>query len=73
MAKRQSFAALLGLAVLGLSFWCLPAARAVPAAEARLGKVKFPNSCSPEAQQLIEKGVALLHSFQYPEARQTFE
>ena len=77
MAKRQSFAALLGLAVLGLSSRCLPASRAVPAAtgadEARLGKVNFPNSCSPEAQPLIEKGVALLHSFQYQEAQQTFE
>src|SRR5499427_7577373 len=77
MAKRQSFAALLGLAVLGLSSRWLPASRAVPAAagadEARLGKVNFPNSCSPEAQPLIEKGVALLHSFQYQEAQQTFE
>ena len=37
-----------------------------------LGKVYFPTSCSPEAQSGIEKGVALLHSFQYEEARQTF-
>jgi Tfp pilus assembly protein PilF len=38
-----------------------------------LGKVYFPTSCSSEAQPLLEKGLALLHSFQYTEARQTFE
>jgi methylmalonyl-CoA mutase cobalamin-binding subunit len=44
----------------------------VTAAQAHLGKVYFPTSCSPEAQPLLEKGLALLHSFQYEEARQTF-
>lgn len=38
-----------------------------------LGKVNFPTSCSPTVQNEIEKGVALLHSFQYKEAHQTFE
>ncbi|HEY1470770.1 MAG TPA: hypothetical protein VGF61_17145 [Candidatus Acidoferrum sp.] len=33
----------------------------------------FSTNCSPEAQSGIEKGVALLHSFQYKEARQAFE
>ena len=42
------------------------------AAQNHLGKVSFPTSCSAEAQPGIEKGVALLHSFQYEEARQTF-
>jgi len=37
-----------------------------------LGKVYFPTSCSAEVQPLIEKGVALLHSFQYEEVGQTF-
>ena len=41
-------------------------------AQAQLGKVNFPTSCSTEVQPLIEKGVALLHSFQYMEAHQTF-
>jgi len=40
--------------------------------QAHLGKVNFPTSCAAEAQPIIEKGVALLHSFQYEEARQTF-
>jgi len=42
-------------------------------AQTRLGKVYFPTSCSAEAQPLLENGLALLHSFQYMEARQTFE
>jgi len=42
-------------------------------APAHLGKVYFQTSCSAEAQPLLDKGLALLHSFQYREARQTFE
>jgi len=37
-----------------------------------LGQVNFPTSCAKEAQPLIETGVALLHSFQYEQADQTF-
>jgi tetratricopeptide (TPR) repeat protein len=77
MTKKRSFAVLLGIAVLGLSGACWPAAPAGSEAngadQERLGKVNFPNRCSSEAQPLIEKGVALLHSFQYQEAQQTFE
>jgi Tfp pilus assembly protein PilF len=42
-------------------------------AQTQLGKVNFPTSCSADAQPALEKGLALLHSFQYMEARQTFE
>ncbi len=38
----------------------------------QLGKVNFPTSCTAEVQPTIEKGVALLHSFQYKESEQTF-
>jgi hypothetical protein len=38
----------------------------------QLGKVNFPTSCSSEVQPALEKGVALLHSFQYQESEQTF-
>jgi len=38
----------------------------------QLGQVNFPTSCSAEAQPLMETGVALLHSFQYQQADQTF-
>ena len=44
-----------------------------PAGAPHLGKVYFQASCSAEAQPLLDKGLALLHSFQYKEARQTFE
>ncbi len=38
----------------------------------QLGKVNFPTTCSADVQPSIEKGVALLHSFQYKESEQTF-
>lgn len=43
-----------------------------PAAEDHLGKVEFPSSCSAAAQPLLEKGAALLHSFQYLQSENTF-
>jgi tetratricopeptide (TPR) repeat protein len=39
----------------------------------RVGTVNFPTSCSSAAQPHIERGVALLHSFQYEEAAHEFE
>jgi hypothetical protein len=42
------------------------------AAAPQLGQVNFPTSCAAGAQPLIETGVALLHSFQYQQAEQTF-
>jgi tetratricopeptide (TPR) repeat protein len=39
---------------------------------AQLGKINFPTSCSPAAEPVVEKGVALLHSFQYQQSEQTF-
>jgi tetratricopeptide (TPR) repeat protein len=38
----------------------------------QLGKVNFPTSCAADVQPTIEKGVALLHSFQYKESEQAF-
>src|SRR5882762_5004867 len=38
----------------------------------QLGNVNFPTSCTSAVQPAIEKGVALLHSFQYTESEQTF-
>jgi len=37
-----------------------------------LGKVDFPTSCAREAQPSLEKGLALLHSFQYTESEKAF-
>src|SRR6266481_9991259 len=38
----------------------------------QLGNVDFPTSCTAEVQPSLEKGVALLHSFQYTESEKTF-
>ena len=38
----------------------------------QLGKVNFPTSCTAAVQPTIEKGLALLHSFQYKESEQRF-
>jgi tetratricopeptide (TPR) repeat protein len=46
--------------------------QAAAASMPQLGQVNFPTSCAPEAQPHIEMGVALLHSFQYQQADQTF-
>jgi hypothetical protein len=46
--------------------------RAEPDKPVQLGQVNFPTSCSIEARPAIETGVALLHSFQYQQADQTF-
>jgi hypothetical protein len=37
------------------------------------GVVSFPTSATRETQPLIERGVALTHSFQYDEAAQAFD
>jgi tetratricopeptide (TPR) repeat protein len=39
----------------------------------QLGTVHFATSCAPASQKTFEKGVALLHSFWYEEARKTFD
>jgi tetratricopeptide (TPR) repeat protein len=38
----------------------------------QLGKVYFPTTCSSGIAPTLEKGLALLHSFQYKESEQTF-
>jgi tetratricopeptide (TPR) repeat protein len=38
----------------------------------RLGEVSFPISCAPAVQQQFNRGIALLHSFAYSAAEQTF-
>jgi hypothetical protein len=39
----------------------------------QLGKVEFPNSCSPAVQERFLRGVAMLHSFYYSAAQTAFE
>jgi tetratricopeptide (TPR) repeat protein len=39
----------------------------------KLGKVEFPNSCSPGVQEKFLRGVAMLHSFYYSATQKAFE
>ncbi|MBV9360289.1 MAG: hypothetical protein JO292_02760 [Betaproteobacteria bacterium] len=39
----------------------------------KLGKVNFPSSCSPKVQQKVTRGVAMLHSFWWPQGESTFQ
>jgi tetratricopeptide (TPR) repeat protein len=39
----------------------------------KLGTISFPISCSPTTQSSFERGVALLHSFEYQEANEQFQ
>ena len=45
---------------------------AVPARSQDLGSIDFPTSGSPAAQPLFIKGVLLMHSFEYDDAREAF-
>ena len=38
----------------------------------KLGKVRFPTSCSPAAQAQFERAVAMVHSFYFPETIKAF-
>jgi len=60
------------LAVLAIRPAALQADASSVAPPDQLGKVNFPTSCTADVQPTIEKGVALLHSFQYKESEQTF-
>ncbi|MGH7318479.1 MAG: hypothetical protein ACRELA_02465 [Candidatus Rokuibacteriota bacterium] len=56
--------------VLALALALAAAAPAV--AQEKLGKVHFPVSCTPQAQQQFDRAVALLHSFWHDAAAQAF-
>jgi len=43
------------------------------AVSADLGDIRFPNSGAPEAQAAFTRGVLLLHSFEYEDAREAFQ
>jgi hypothetical protein len=72
--KFVVFIPLLGL-VFSLAHGAQPGKHPEPrdgAGTAQLGQVNFLTSCAAEAQSLMETGVALLHSFQYEQADQSF-
>jgi tetratricopeptide (TPR) repeat protein len=50
-----------------------PAAEDVTSYGGRLGKVSFPTSCDPKVQAEFEKAVAMLHSFWFNAAEESFK
>jgi hypothetical protein len=66
--KRISLAAVVALAA--ATFLQIAASQS---AEERLGKVHFPTSCNPQAQDLFDRAMLYQHSFWYSASRRTFE
>jgi tetratricopeptide (TPR) repeat protein len=56
-----------------LAFVGAPVGIAQEKATEQLGKVHFPVSCSPKAQEQFERGVAMLHSYWFTEGGKVFE
>jgi hypothetical protein len=60
--------------ILSLSVLLFLVALTVPAlAQDKLGKVTFPTSCDAKVQAQFERGVAMLHSYWFTEARKVFD
>jgi tetratricopeptide (TPR) repeat protein len=73
---RRNFstaAAIVAVLCCSLSFHiAADSSEAAPVQGSAVGKVNFPTHCSQSAQSTMERGLALLHSFQYEEARAAF-
>src|SRR5919108_5577621 len=70
--RLSTICAILTLALLGVVCTvALP--RLALAQQDKLGKVTFPTSCDPSVQPQFERGVAMLHSYWFIQARKTFE
>src|SRR5260370_33564701 len=50
----------------------LTSALATPAWAQELGRVHFQTSCTPEAQEKFDRGLAMVHSFFYPDSIAAF-
>jgi hypothetical protein len=68
---RRPLAAVLAFAALSLPLASIAQDHTHHAEE--LGQVSFPVSCNAEAQTRMNRAVAMLHSFWFPEAQRTFE
>jgi tetratricopeptide (TPR) repeat protein len=51
----------------------MPASAEEPQQSEQVGTVTFPVDCNAEAQTRMSRGVAMLHSYWFPQARRTFE
>ena len=74
MRRTASFITILSAALFAAvplhTCWRADLAEAAPTAN--LGQVDFATSCTAEANASVQTAVALLHSFQYDDARRTF-
>src|SRR6267378_2713284 len=63
------------IAVLAASFTVAAFAHEEDAGRAtqKIGKVKFANSCNAQMQAKVQRGVAMLHSFWWPEGERSFQ
>ena len=52
---------------------CLAVSLTLAAQPRNLGRIDFPTSGSPEAQKHFIQGMLLLHSFEYPDAKEEFQ
>src|SRR5712671_2339852 len=50
----------------------LASAFATMAGAQELGRVHFQTSCTPQAQEKFDRGLAMVHSFVYPDSIQAF-
>jgi len=76
MSKRHAIglAALVAILFGSIALSAAQSPDAPPAPhQGHLGTVNFPTSCSAAVQPTLERGVALMHSFQYQEAQQAFD
>src|SRR4030095_9844144 len=73
---RSVWARTICFAALGSALFVLNDAQSATAPEPGdlrgVGKVTFPITCAPDVQSDFARGVALLHSFFYEEARRVF-
>ena len=60
-------------AIASLALAATASAQTAGKTSAQLGKVEFPNSCSPAVQEKLIRGVAMLHSFYYSATQRAFE
>ncbi|MES2990348.1 MAG: hypothetical protein V4844_02920 [Pseudomonadota bacterium] len=59
------------IAALAAGSWALPAS--AQAADEKLGRVHFDTSCTPQAQQIFDRGMLYQHSFWYRASQNVFE
>jgi len=67
--KTRFATPLLALSLVAAAAW----AQTPGKASMQVGKVEFPNSCSPAVQEKLLRGIAMLHSFYYNATQKAFE